>query len=478
MKINELQNYTVVAPAKQRTATPIQPPSTDPFLQQVGTGAAKELGSTAIGLGTIGRGVQKVISKGADKLLGTSGFGLGKESVFDKDSATQEAAQEFLTPQGGAEKLGAFATEAATFMVPGSAATKATKGANFATRAATLGASDAGVVAVQDGGFDRDALDAAIIGAAFPVVGKAGSAAKSAVLPSGKDAGGRVINSLIKPLLKDFSYGKNPGQAVAEAGITANSLDELGQKITLARQSLGDEIAQKVSTSKTTFDARSALSPLDQAITEAQKSPRTNANIINRLQNLKADLLRVNEDGIPTRSLEKLNASEMFELKREIGDLTRWTGNATDDEIVNKALKQTYGGIKGQLDENIDGISILNEKYANLKSAEIATNYRDKIAARQNLVSFSGLQTGTAAGIVSAVMTGGAVAPILVAGGVAATTEALKSPAVKTRAAAWLASASKEEVKDTFTQAPWLRSALQAALFGEEEDMDSLTKND
>jgi len=62
---------------------------------------------------------------------------------------------------------------------------------------------------------------------------------------------------------------------------------------------------------------------------------------------------------------------------------------------------------------------------------------------------------------------------------VGATTEALKSSAVKTRVAAWLASSSKEEVEKAFKDAPWLRSTLQASLFGEEtadEDSSSNTQ--
>ena len=449
-----------------------------PALQQIGTGAAKELGNTGIGIGSLGRGIQKGLSKGVDSIFGTTGFGLGGESLFDKGQK-RASAQEFLKPEGGPEKTGAFATEAATFAIPGAATVKATKGANFLTRAAALGATDAGVTVAQSGEFNREAVDAAIIGAAFPVVGRGAQLAKGA-LPSGADAGGKVINSLVKPLLKDFSYGKNPGKAVAEAGISANSLDDLGQKITVVRQGVGQEISDKVIQSTTKFDASDSLKSLDEAIGAANKNPRTNSAIIKRLEDLKSDLLNVGEDGIPTRNLKDLTADELWELNKDIGGLTRWTGNATDDEIVNKALRNAYGATRGKLEGGVDGIGELSEKYANLKSAEIATQYRDKIAARGNIISFSGSTLGGGAALATALTTGGAAIPaLLIGGGVGATTEALKSSAVKTRVAAWLASSSKEEVEKAFKDAPWLRSTLQASLFGEEtadEDSSSNTQ--
>jgi len=461
-------------PAQQTT----QQQESSPILQQVGTGAAKELGNTGIGIGSLGRGIQKGLSKGVDSIFGTTGFGLGGESLFDKGQK-RASAQEFLKPEGGPEKTGAFATEAATFAIPGAATVKATKGANFLTRAAALGATDAGVTVAQSGEFNREAVDAAIIGAAFPVVGRGAQLAKGA-LPSGADAGGKVINSLVKPLLKDFSYGKNPGKAVAEAGITANSLDELGQKITVVRQGVGQEISDRVIQSTTKFDASDSLKSLDEAIGAANKNPRTNSAIIKRLEDLKSDLLNVGEDGIPTRNLKDLTADELWELNKDIGGLTRWTGNATDDEIVNKALRNAYGATRGKLEGGVDGIGELSEKYANLKSAEIATQYRDKIAARGNIISFSGNTLGGGAALATALTTGGAAIPaLLVGGGVGATTEALKSTAVKTRVAAWLASSSKEEVEKAFKDAPWLRSTLQASLFGEEtadEDSSSNTQ--
>ena len=464
----EEYNSFITKAAESAPAEEITQAQESPLLRSIGTGAAKELGNTAIGIGSIGRGIQKGLSKGVDALFGTDGFGLSKPSVFDKGSESNIKASEFLTPEGGAEKFGSFATQAATFAIPGGAVVKGTKGANFLTRAAALGASDAVVTGVSEGKFDKQSVDAAIIGAAFPVVGKGASLAKGA-LPSSADAGGRVINSLIKPLLKDFSYGKNPGKAVAEAGITASSLDELASKIKAVRQETGQLISDKVKASPARFDATDSLSSIDEAIVAAQKAPKTNASIINRLQGVKDDLLQSGEDGIPTRNLKDMSADELWEFNKEIGDLARWTGNASDDEITNRAITKAYGATRSKLDDAVEGLSETSEKYANLKSAETATEYRDKIAARQGLIGFSGQQAGVAAGIVTAAATGGITTGLIVGATATGLTEAAKTPAVKTKLAAWLASTSKAELKEAFNEAPWLRSTLQTILLDVDE---------
>lgn len=447
------------------------------FAVDAAQGLAKSAGDTALGLGTLGRKVQRGLSKGVDAVFGTKGFGLsGNESALDEGSTRNIQAKKLLERDTAGEKVGGFVGDVAQYAIPGSAVAKGTKGLSFLKRATALAGSDAAVTVAKKGQVDRDALDAALLSVVFPGLGAAKNAAKP-FLPSGKDAGGKVINSLVKPLLKDFAYGKNPGKAVAEAGITANTLDELAQKIGVERKKVGQEIGAIVAKSDKTFDVEDALSPIEEAITEAAKNPRTNAGIIRRLKDLQDDLLRITVDesdqAVIGRKLSGMNAQELFDLKVEVGELARWTGNASDDEIVNRALTKTYGKIKNSLDEAIPELKPLNDKYGNLKSAEIATTYRDKIAARQNLISLSGVQTGTAAALVSAIVSGGALAPILIGAGVAGLTQAGKTPAVKTRIASWLASASSKEKAEAFKKAPWLKGALQSLLLGEDADSEA-----
>lgn len=448
---SDFSKYGVASEEPVTTEAPAEPFSPQQAAKNVAGGAVFSVSAP-------GRTIQNLLSKGVEKLTGIKDFGRATKEGFEASTGT-----DMDTTSG---KVGQFAGEVATFAIPAGFVSKATRGAGLLAKIGGQGLSDATMQSLNQGEINRNTLDAGIVGAIFPAGGAAISNLKTEFAP-------RIVNSLIKPLLKDFSYGKNPGKAVAEAGIVANSLDDLVGKIRTVRQSVGEGISQKVAGNKTIYSVTDAFNPIDEAIAEANKSPRTNAAIISRLQALKDDIFGVaTVDGqeIVTKKMDGLTAQEVFDLKREVGDLTRWTGNASDDEIVNRALKRTYGALKGKLDESIDGIKEMNEKYADLKSAEIATEYRDKIAARQGLISLTGANTGIGAGIVTAIATGGVTIPLLVGAGVAGLTQAAKAPAVKTRLAAWLASAGKDEVQSAFKQAPWLRATLQSILFGDESE--------
>lgn len=305
------------------------------------------------------------------------------------------------------------------------------------------------------------------IGAAIPIAGTSVSAAKQKILQGTASSGARIINSLIKPLSKDFSYGKNPGRTVASEGITFNSLEEGGVKVAQRRNEIGQEISARVEASGKTYDAGDILSPIDEAISQARKSPRTNAALIKRLEDTKADLLQVETDAtgkiINQRNLGNITAKELFEFKKDIADLTKFTGNASDDAAINKALTRSYGNAKGKLN-GIPGLSKLNEKYADLSSAEIAIKYRDKVEQRLNLVSIGSKLSGIT-GLVSSLISGNPL-PAIVGLGVAGIEALISKPMVKTRVAKWLASTSEKEKNRVFQNIPGFKEAIER-VFGE-----------
>lgn len=284
-------------------------------------------------------------------------------------------------------------------------------------------------------------------------------------------ASGKVVNSLVKPLLKDFSYGKNPGQEIAKQGIVANNLEELGSKIAKTRQSIGTKINNVLSNSKynnVKIDVTDALSPLDDAMKTA--ASQNNQALLTRLQNTKRaitqDLTLDYDLGQPIiktlgdKNLKALSPIEASKIKTQIGDLTAWTGNPTDDKLVNLALKQTYGKIKEKIGTVVPEVKPLNESYANLTSAEIATKYRDKITSRQNLVSLAPKVIG-GGGILYGVMTGN-LPIVLESIGALGVDQVLGSTMVKSRIAAGIAKLSKVEQETVFKYYPWLNKALNA----------------
>lgn len=299
-------------------------------------------------------------------------------------------------------------------------------------------------------------------GAALPVAGNLASAAgKKAAQATTKLRSGmaeRMVNSLIKPLGKDFAYGKNPGRGVAAEGIVANNLDEFAQKISQRRKEVGEAKGAFLAQEKyggIGVDTTDAFSPIEKALEEAKRTPNTNAALITRLEGVKADM-----EGLGVGGIQDLVSTD--KLKQEIGQLAKWTGNASDDKLINKAVQQSYGVLKGKIETVAPEIKQLNERFGDLLSAEIAARYRDVVQQRLNLVSLGGRLTGIGGAIATVIATGGSALPALLAGaGMGAIQEALGKPFVKTRVAAWLAKAGREEKSQVFNRVPALKNAIE-----------------
>lgn len=285
-------------------------------------------------------------------------------------------------------------------------------------------------------------------------------------IPKGIEySSGRLVNSLIKPLLKDFSYGKNPGAQVAKEGITANNLDELASKIDQRRKEVGNQISvitNHPTVAKKIADYSDVTKPIDDALLEAQKNPRTNSGLIKRLEDTKKDMLGIKEDQwgniISQKDLTKLTPAEAAGIKTDIGNMTKWTGNQSDDQEVNKALKQTYGKLKERINTKVPQLKELNERYANLTSAKVATQYRDKILQRQNLTGM-GVKVAGYGGVLAGIASHN---PALIAASIAelGADKILGSPALKTRVASGLAKISKADAIKVLSKFPNLGKAF------------------
>ena len=440
------------------TQTTLQEP-TEPTQTLTDNTLTRFAGGIVAPFGRIGERVLEPVAKGLSKLTG-------------QDIKAPTTYREF-EPETTAGKIGEFVGEVSQFAIPGGAVTRATKGLGLATRAITEGVTSGGVAMLQTGEIDKDTRDIAILSAIFPV---AGGAIKSARVKLGQKAAPRVINSLIKPLKKDMSYGKNPGRAVAQEGIIANSLDDLENKI---GEKLGTRLTQlesKLGVSKATFDLSKTLGPLDEAMGKAVK--QNNSALVTRLEKAKQALTQnlvreVSEETGETvitsagaKNLKNISAKEATNFKREIGELTAFTGNPSDDKLVNSALKRVYGNVKGNINAKVPGAETLNERIADLISAKIATKYRGEIMERQNLISFTPKVVG-GVGLASSLLTGNPI-PVIVGLGIAGFEKALETPKAKTSLASWLAGATTEQKKQLFQKAPWAKGVIQRMLISED----------
>lgn len=293
-----------------------------------------------------------------------------------------------------------------------------------------------------------------------------------------KDLAPRIVNSLVKPKNADFSYGKNPGRTVSEMGITGNNLNDFADNIKSAKDEVGGRIGavyDNPSNANIRINGTDEISKIDSAIKDAAKGGKNNQNIVTQLQNIKDALLYehgIDESGkiirtseIP-RDLTNLNPKEAFNLKEKVAEATQFTGRPSDDKTVNSVLKDVYGGLKEKLNTKVGinnpEIIDLNQKYADLTSAEIATRNRDKIIQRSNMISLTTSGVAAAAAIVSAIVSGGATIPIVLGTIATGTLEkVLETTAARTRIAAWLGKSSPNVIIKVLQKNPELAPILR-----------------
>jgi len=303
-----------------------------------------------------------------------------------------EALQRATTPVGTGEKIGFGAEQIAEFFVPGGAALKAQKSvagakaitklpkflqgaAKLGGRAAVEAGIFAGVTALQEGEINKNVKNSALIGAAFPIAG-AGLKALSKPVRNllTKKVPSRLINSLIKPASKEFKFGKNPGLAVAQEGIKANSLEGLSGKVIRKRNAIGKMIGDKVrKTTGITNLSDDINSTINKHVLHQTDDTVINQmnNVLDQLSNVKQPIMeagKIRLKNIGQRNISQMSNVELHSFQKLIGKLTKWTGAPAEKE-VNKMLSELYGKVGAKL-EKVAGVKSLQRRYANLLGAE------------------------------------------------------------------------------------------------------------
>ena len=384
--------------------------STNKFLyQDVPLGIAKGIGSTIESVGSMG-------ANALDKTLGT----LSGSTMFDANKKKLEPGasnvQNALKPNGFGQKLGFAGEQIGEFFVPGGVAgktasfaskglktaeaanavskiaTTAPKAMTFAERALALGKkvlpqalSDASTSLQQTGDAKEAAMTggvSSILGVSAPLVkwmGKKISAQSS-----------RVINSLVKPVSKEFEFGRNAGAGVVREKVTGATRESFYKNLFAKRQELGAKIGKELSNvNGVTVDASEAVTVFDDLIKKANKGGKKNAALVERLKNERDALTGIFSEAtgerIGSRSL-KLTPEKARELKTMIGDDMQWTGQAFDNQI-NQAKAAAYRKLNDLIEVAVPGIKKLNARYSDIFSAERAMKRTMDIVERQNLTS-------------------------------------------------------------------------------------------
>lgn len=347
----------------------------------------------------IGSPERKKILETANKLNDISEF---IASSAMKDLSTFETPKQALGTTGKALlNTALFGGGSATENIPGVVEKGFTlKGLGGTALHAIEGAAEGGAFQSLQNIEDKQNIGknvplAVAIGGILPVTLESASRIWNNIITAGPE---KLVNSEIKPSLKQIKYGQNPGAAVAKEGIVGNSMEDIEDKINQKVIERGKEIGQLYrNNSENVANYTDSLEPLNDAIKKAEQHPATNASLIRRLKNARNDLLQITEkvspegedivESIP-RSLENLTPEEAFNLKQEVSDLTQFAGTPTDDNAYNSVLHQVYGKIRDKLHELVPGLAQADEHFASLKSAQLAAQHRADIMMRQNMISF------------------------------------------------------------------------------------------
>jgi hypothetical protein len=201
-------------------------------------------------------------------------------------------------------------------------------------RAAASAGAQASVAAAQRG----DVKTAAELGAAGPVAEAfAGPLAKALTesLPE------RLINSLIKPGVRDFEFGKVPAAGITDERITAGSLNSLAEKVTARKHEVGrviDQVLSRPDVAANAIDNAPLIhGPIDEAVRAAAQDG--NQALVDRLEGLRQGLTTefdIEGGKVVSKGPKPLVLSPLDPalLKRDIGASVKWReGDAFNTDI-------------------------------------------------------------------------------------------------------------------------------------------------
>jgi len=484
----ELKNIVSTERASVSTPTEELKPfrqNVDEYLKDFKIGALKGIvsdvkGASSIGERTLNSILQTALPRSAERAIGIDeapNLGIvGRQRGGETSAAQLQADVEsrfglregaLTTASNPAQRTGMMTEQVAGFLLPGSAGLRAGRAAETALKlrnvpkwlqiagrvggtAAVEAGAGGGVTAIQEGEINSDVISNAVVAGTLPIVFAGASAALRPVqkflsekLPS------KMINNLIRPGKNDFNFGKNPGQAVVDEGITANSREGLLKQIRDKKDEIGaikgdalDAVPEGIN-----IDIAPLLTPIDNAMEQAVKSGER--NLFSRLQDLKDGLTKEFSvvDGKLVTGGDKsliMTPKQADLLKQQIGNDTKWTGQAFDNDI-NKVRRDLYSRINDAIDEAVGPlgetgtrIKELNQRWANMLTAEKALENRIAVEVRNNMISLQDTGVGVGAGIASVASGAGAPQAILNSLTLIAGRKLVKSTAVSTRLAQYL----------------------------------------
>lgn len=293
-------------------------------------GVLKGAGSTVMGLGELGsRGLEAGYNQTIGRLTG--------DKAYEGSEMARDVKQEYLTPEGTAQKVGFGTEQLAEFLIPSGAAAKSARIAegvagkvasklpklaetakkavpyiDDAVKLVGQAGEDVAKTIAQRGKVDEEAAKAGLYSAggqlAGDLIGK-GLQAGAEVIAS------RTIPSTVTELARDVKQARSLGRAVLDTGIS------------ITRKGLGEKLSGKVRQLATTVDG------LVDDFVQANPGVKTNAtDVANKIMSSL-------DEGQITRDLE-LIPTDYDPVRKAIGDqLERLVQKYPGDLDLNQVQK-------------------------------------------------------------------------------------------------------------------------------------------
>lgn len=219
---------------------------------------------------------------------------------------------------------------------------------------------------------EMNALGGGILNTALPAVGDKAVSMFKAIPETMTNTAAGIDNFLIKALPKDFAYSKNAGRGLAKLGVVGKNFVEfagnIADKITKVSDDLNLLVKSPDNVNKV-VNVYDALQPLRDALAKEQAALNPSQNVIDTLTTI------LNKTG-KKYNVKALRPTEVLNLKRDVAEATKFTGNPSDDKTINLALKMTYGGIKDKLTAAVPKSGELSSDLADLLTAKNAVKKR------------------------------------------------------------------------------------------------------
>lgn len=372
---------------RQKGYTPEQIERASTGLPGFATGVGQGILSTAQGISKLGVGLTKGL--GLDKL------GLEGQTLFTPEQESR------FQPVTTAEKVGLGTEKVAEFLLPSSkiaAISKTatipglTRGANVAARALIEGFSTGSTVAAQRGKIDKDTVTAALVSAAFPVVGR-GLVKGKQLLGKGTQATGQKIQqTVIRPQAADLKDGfkiENVSKYDV-GGSVAETATKVHVRLNNKAEQLNNLLKGIKPSKNTSADLNSVLTKTKQALQgDKAISFGSNKAIKNQLKNLGNEIDEV---------VKGKRVTDLFtatQVKRGAGTKGAWAFGRLDPEAdaVEKVYSTFYRVLKdeiknkaGKLGPEIDA---LNKEISELIPISNAALRRLPVDQRNNVISLT-----------------------------------------------------------------------------------------